>query len=161
MPDMLVRLYALPDPAQERARLAREGVLCRGAETFERHHALKFVREVFPKWADEVSTAFGQAPPTLFLSIEGGAVTGFAAFNVTRPNYFGPTGVLESQRGRGIGRVLLLQCLQALAAQGYGYAIIGGVGPARFYEKTVGATVIADSDPGVYRDMLRLEAPPE
>jgi len=33
---------------------------------------------------------------------------------------------------------------------GYAYAIIGGVGPAEYYSKTVGATVIAGSSPGIY-----------
>ena len=156
---MLVRLYALPDVTVERHRLAAAGVVCRKAESFERHALLKFAGEVFPHWADEVAAAFTHVPPNLFVAMEEGAVTGFAAYNVTRPNYFGPTGVHESQRGRGIGRVLLLQCLNALAAEGYAYAIIGGVGPARFYEKTVGATLIPNSDPGVYGDMLGAEGP--
>ena len=39
-------------------------------------------------------------------------------------------------------------------AHGYAYAIIGGVGPTEFYNKTVGATVIEESTPGVYRDWL-------
>ena len=42
---------------------------------------------------------------------------------------------------------------------GYGYAIIGDVGPSAFYEKSVGATVIPDSEPGVYRGMLRPPRP--
>ncbi|MEO6399006.1 MAG: GNAT family N-acetyltransferase [Tepidiformaceae bacterium] len=116
------------------------------------------MREHFPAWEDEVATAFARVPPTLFISIESGEVTGFAAYNVTRPDFFGPTGVLKSERGRGIGRILLLQALQALAAEGYAYAIIGEVGPAAFYEKTVGATLIAGSELGVYRDKLRSEA---
>lgn len=158
---MLVRLNALPDPAVERERLAAAGVLCRKAESFERDAVLGFVRVAFPHWADEVAAAFARVPPNLFVATERGAVTGFAAYNATRPNFFGPTGVGESHRGRGIGRVLLLQCLYALAAEGYAYAIIGGVGPARFYEETVGATLIPDSDPGIYHDMLRAEAPHE
>jgi len=38
-----------------------------------------------------------------------------------------------------------------------GYAVIGGAsdGVADFYRKTVGATVIEDSSPGIYRGMLR------
>jgi hypothetical protein len=48
----------------------------------------------------------------------------------------------------------LLACLYAMREQGYGYAIIGGVGPAEFYTKTVGATLIEDSTPGVYRGQL-------
>ena len=38
--------------------------------------------------------------------------------------------------------------------QGYGYAIIGGVGPAEFYAKTVGAIPIEGSEPGIYRGLL-------
>jgi len=161
MADMLVRLYALPDPAAERERLAAAGVLCRKAESLERQAVLRFVQATFPHWADEVGAAFASIPPNLFVATEAGAVTGFAAYNATRPNFFGPTGVAESHRARGIGRVLLLQCLHALAAEGYAYAIIGGVGPARFYERIVDATLIPDSDPGIYRDMLSPEAPHE
>jgi len=38
--------------------------------------------------------------------------------------------------------------------QGVGYAIIGGVGPAEFYTKAVGAVAIEDSAPGIYRGLL-------
>jgi hypothetical protein len=38
--------------------------------------------------------------------------------------------------------------------QGYGYAIIGGVGPADYYSKAVGAVPIDGSEPGVYRGLL-------
>jgi hypothetical protein len=38
--------------------------------------------------------------------------------------------------------------------QGFGYAIIGGVGPAAFYTKTVGAVAIEGSAPGIYRGLL-------
>jgi hypothetical protein len=38
---------------------------------------------------------------------------------------------------------------------GYVYGIIGGVGPIEFYEKTVGAVVVPDSDPGIYSDLLK------
>jgi hypothetical protein len=41
-----------------------------------------------------------------------------------------------------------------MKSQGYGYAIIGGVGPAEFYAKTVGAIAIEGSEPGVYRGLL-------
>lgn len=51
--------------------------------------------------------------------------------------FFGPTKVLESYQGKGIGKALLLRSLHALKDEGYIYAIIGGIGPARFYEKNV------------------------
>jgi len=38
--------------------------------------------------------------------------------------------------------------------QGYGYGIIGGVGPIEFYERVAGAVVIPDSTTSVYAGML-------
>jgi hypothetical protein len=38
--------------------------------------------------------------------------------------------------------------------QGFGYAIIGGVGPAAYYTKAVGAALIESSEPGIYRGLL-------
>jgi GNAT superfamily N-acetyltransferase len=157
MPDMLTRLYDLPDVTPARGRLAAEGIVCRRAESYERGQVLEFVRERWPRWVDEANAAFAGVPPTAFIATNGGEVIGFAAYDATRPDYFGPAGVDEQRRGKGIGRVLLLQCLDALAAKGYAYAIIGGVGPAAFYEKAVGAIVIPGSEPGIYRD--RLHAP--
>jgi len=52
---------------------------------------------------------------------------------------------------------LLLRSLRAMRDEGYVYAIIGGVGPAEFYEKCVGATLIEGSTPGIYRDLLGKE----
>lgn len=158
VPDMLVKLYDLPSSAADLSRLAAEGAVCRRAESYERTAVIAFARAHFPHWEDEVAAGFACVPCTVFIAVEGRAVQGFACYNVTRPDYFGPTGVLESQRGRGIGRALLLQCLEALAAEGYAYAIIGGVGPAEFYERAVGATLIAGSEKGIYRNRL---APPE
>ena len=61
----------------------------------------------------------------------------------------------ESLRGRGIGKGLLLASLEAMRQEGYGYAVIGGVGPKDFYAKVAGAVEIPDSTPGIYRDLLK------
>lgn len=155
MPDMLVRLYALPAAGDALARLAANGVTCRRAESYERTAVLDFVRCHWPAWGDEMEAAYARVPPTACIAVQGGKVIGFAAFNATRPGLFGPTGVLEAERKRGIGRVLLIQCLEALAAEGYAYAIIGGVGPAEFYARAVGATIIEGSEPGIYVNHVR------
>ena len=155
MPDMLVKLYGLPDVSGEVASLRAAGVACRRAESYERSAVVEFVAAKFPQWTDEVSVAFSSVPPTVVIAAEAGAVLGFACYNVTRPDYFGPTGVDESGRGRGIGKALLLLALEALRAEGYAYAIIGGVGPSAFYEKAVGATIIPGSEEGIYAGMLR------
>jgi GNAT superfamily N-acetyltransferase len=155
MPDMLVKLYELPPASPKVEQLRANGVTCRRAESYERAPVLRFVREHFPTWCDELLAGFASVPPNVFVAIEGGNILGFACYNATRPNFFGPTGVDEPERGRGIGEALLLQSLEALAAEGYAYAIIGGVGPAEFYAKAVGATIIEGSEPGIYGTMLR------
>lgn len=41
--------------------------------------------------------------------------------------------------------------------QGYAYAIIGWVGPVEFYKKTVGAAIIPDSAPGIYKRLINYD----
>lgn len=155
MPDMLVRLYELPDLNEALADVARHGVSVRRALTPEVPVVVAWVREHFDAWAAEVETAFCRLPISCFIALRAQQLLGFACHDATAPNFFGPEGVLVGERGRGVGRALLLAALHAQREQGYAYAIIGGVGPAAFYEKTVGALPIAGSDPGLYRGMLR------
>jgi predicted N-acetyltransferase YhbS len=67
---------------------------------------------------------------------------------------FGPFGVLESVRGQGVGRALLLSALNAMATIGYAYAVIGDPSTPDFYQRVVPAVEIPDSVPGVYLDRL-------
>ena len=106
-----------------------------------------------------METAFAQVPVTCFIAVHVDAMLGFACYDVTCRNFFGPEGVSKDERGRGIGRALLLAALHAQRAQGYAYSIIGGVGPAEFYAKTAGAVPIADSTPGIYAGILRQQPP--
>ena len=159
MPDMLVNLLRLPpvDKALEESRAA--GVVVRRAQPWELTRVREFVTDNFGReWADEISVGLVRQPVTVFVALRGGRPVGFAAYECTRKNFFGPTGVVESERGRGLGRALLLAALGGLRELGYAYAVIGGVGPAEFYERAVGARLIPDSSPGVYRDPLRADA---
>jgi GNAT superfamily N-acetyltransferase len=158
MPDMLVKLYALPEAGPLLARLGAEGVEVRRALAPEKERVVGWVRQQFGGgWASECEVAFARQPIGCFVAVAEGKVVGFACHDATYRNFFGPTGVERAQRGRGMGQALLLACLHAMAAQGYAYAIIGGVGPAEFYAKTVGATLIEGSEPGIYRGMLSSE----
>ncbi len=162
MPDMLVNLLRLPplEPALEEVRGA--GLVVRRAQPWELTPVREFVaREFEAAWADEISVGFARQPVSVFVALRGGGLVGFAAYECTRKNFFGPTGVVERERGRGLGRALLLASLWALRESGYAYAIIGGVGPAAFYERAVGATLIPDSTPGIYADPLRADEEPE
>jgi predicted N-acetyltransferase YhbS len=152
MPDMLVRLYGLPDPSPYDARVAASGIAVRRMEPWDRDMVRRFVREQFSdNWAAEVEFAFSNGHPiTGFVAVKDGDIIGFAAYECSRRGFFGPTGVREDLRGSGAGAALLMRCLEGMREMGYAYAIIGGVGPAGFYEKVCGATVIEGSDPGVY-----------
>ena len=154
--DLLVKLYTLPDLAPALNRVAESGVTIRHAIPPEAHVVVDWVRDTFGKpWASETTIAFSHQPVSCFVATEEDKLIGFGCYDATHKGFFGPTGVAEDKRGRGIGEALLLACLHAMIAQGYGYAIIGAAGPVDFYAKTVGATVIEDSWPGIYKGMLR------
>jgi GNAT superfamily N-acetyltransferase len=153
--DMLVKLYDLPASQEASSRLAAAGVSVRRALPPEKHKVLDWVRSTFSAaWASEADVAFGRQPVSCFLAIQGKSLLGFACHDATCRNFFGPTGVDAGARGRGIGAGLLLACLEDMRHLGFAYAIIGGVGPAEFYAKTVGAIPIAGSEPGIYRGLL-------
>jgi GNAT superfamily N-acetyltransferase len=155
MPDMLVKLYRLPalDPAL--ATLAGQGVEVRPATVLDRDIVLAWVKGHFAAWVPEVAAAFCRLPVTCHIAVRDGAVLGFACHDALYRDFFGPMGVSEDARGNGVGRALLLSALHVLRMQGYAYAVIGGVGPVAFYEKTVGALLIPDSQPGPYAGRLR------
>jgi predicted N-acetyltransferase YhbS len=159
MPDMLVNLLRLPPVDEALEALRAAGLVVRRAQPWELTRVREFVTENFKQaWADEISGGLVRQPVTVFVAIRDGRLVGFAAYECTRKNFFGPTGVLEEERGRGVGRALLLAALGGLRELGYAYAVIGGVGPAEFYERAVGARLIPDSSPGIYRDPLRPDA---
>jgi GNAT superfamily N-acetyltransferase len=158
---MLVRLYDIPEPSARIAGLHQAGIDLRRAIAPERHVVVSWVREQFGEgWASECEVSFARLPISCFRAQRGQDVLGFACYDATAKAFFGPTGVLESERNKGIGTALLLMALQAMAADGYAYAIIGAAGPAEFYANTVGAVPIEGSTPGIYAGMLRSGRPP-
>jgi GNAT superfamily N-acetyltransferase len=154
--DMLVRLYDLPESSSRVHALRSAGIEVRRALAPERHVVVSWVREHFSDgWASECEVSLGRSPISCFRAQRGQEVLGFACYDATAKAFFGPTGVLERERKRGIGTALLLVTLEAMAAEGYAYAIIGAAGPADFYARAVGAVPIAGSTPGVYANLLR------
>ncbi len=152
MPDLLVNLLKLPSLD----RLPDEGINIRRAQPFELTPVRKFVEQNFSlAWADEISVGFANKPISVVIATRASRVIGFAGYECTRKTFFGPTGVVESERGRGIGTALLIAGLWGLRELGYVYAIIGSAGPAEFYERAIGAIGIPDSEPGIYVDLLK------
>ena len=158
MADMLVSLLNLPEGREEIDRLSSDGITIRRANNYERSVLRRFILNTFSEvWADEVMAAFAQHPVTCFIATHEKRIIGFAAYECTRRDFFGPMGVNPDYRGKGIGKALLLTSLRAMLELGYAYAVIGGVGPTDFYASCAGAIPIPDSTPGVYTDMLARE----
>jgi predicted N-acetyltransferase YhbS len=155
MPDMLVRLYDLPDAAPYDARTSAAGVRVRRLDAWDRAALRKFVGHHFGEnWAAEAEFAFSNGHPiTGFVAVKDGAIAGFAVYESSRRGFFGPTGVREDLRGKGVGASLLFRCLGSMREMGYAYAIIGGVGPAEFYAKVCGARTIEGSERSVYGEL--------
>lgn len=157
MPDMLARLYDLPDADPYEARVAAAGLRVRRAEPWDRIRFRKFATENFGElWSIEAERAFLHTPITAYVAIADREIAGFGVYECTRKGFFGPTGVREDLRGNGLGAVLLIRCLESMRELGYAYAIIGDPGPKKYYEKLVGATVIPNSTPGVYAPLYEV-----
>ncbi len=150
MPDMLVKLYTLPALEPSLAAAAKHGIAIRRALASEKPQVIEWMRTHYPRQADEAAATFSHNPISCFLALRDRTIIGFACYDAAAKNFFGPTAVLQSERRRGTGRALLLAALHAQRDDGYAYAIIGGVGPTAFYAKTVGATLIDGSTPGIY-----------
>jgi GNAT superfamily N-acetyltransferase len=155
MPDLLVKLYELPDASDCLRSLREQDTLVRPAMAYEKSRVVDWVRAAFgDAWASECDVAFGNRPIACFIATVEGSIAGFACYDSTCRGFFGPVGVAADRRGRGIGKALLLACLDTMRTLGYGYAIVGGAGDVEFYRRAVGATPIEGSSPGIYRDRL-------
>ena len=157
--DMLVKLYTVAEKPELCEELQQQGVSVRRAMPADKGRVVQFVRNNFGDgWANECSYTFTAHPVSCFVAVREKRVVGFACYDATAKNFFGPTGIYEKYRGHGVGEALLRKCLLAMKNDGYAYAVIGCVGDAAgFYKKTVGASAIEDSYPGVYADMIEFD----
>ncbi|MBI1292584.1 GNAT family N-acetyltransferase [bacterium] len=143
MPDLLCSLVDLPPVAPLLEDLRGRGVTVRRPNPWEQTALRDFILRHFTVgWADETAVAFHHQPVTAFVAHAKGAIIGFAAYECTRRNYFGPTGVDPAWRGAGVGKALFLASMAGLRELGYTYAIVGDAGPVDFYRKAVGAMEI-------------------
>ena len=155
MTDLLVNLYSrrLDELG---ARVADCPATIRRALPPETHIVTDWVEARFSRyWSSEVQAAMTHQPPGCLVATLDDALVGFACYDTTAKGFFGPTGVDEAARGKGIGLALFYHALVALKAQGYAYGIIGKAGPMDFYANAVGAIAIETDDEDIYRGLLR------
>lgn len=153
--DMLVNLSRIPQ------QNTVDGVQIVRVQPPDRLILLSFVGKHFSQgWVSECGLALSFLPGRCFAAVRDGKPVGFACYDTTAKGFFGPIGVAETERGKGVGAALLIACLSAMREEGYGYAVIGWCDEAEaFYRKTVGAVPIPDSAPrqSVYREMFRFQ----
>lgn len=139
--DMLVNLTKLPEIPEP-----AEGIRLKRALIVDKDKLLSFIKREFPNspgWMWETEKALMQNPGQCFIAVKDKEIIGFACYDSTALDYFGPTGVRKDMRGNGVGTLLLLRTLHAMREAGYGYAVIGAVSDAAdFYRRTVQASFI-------------------
>lgn len=122
-------------------RLAAEGVLVERMHQVDQSDFLAWVRSFGGTWAAEAAQTLTHQPIGGHIARRDGQWVGFACHGVNRRGWFGPMGTAASERGRGVGTVLLRRCLADQRAVGLRTAQIGWVGPVSFYGHTVGQVV--------------------
>lgn len=153
--DMLVKLYDLDYDQQDISDLKGQGIEIRKPIGPEKYDLLLWVEANFShSWASELDTALSNRPVSCFIAQYKTSILGFACYDATALGFFGPLGVIQSSRGKGIGGALTKACLMEMWLKGYGYTIIGMVESQGFYKKVAGAVEIPDSSPGIYRSCI-------
>ena len=126
MTDMLVKLYNIPNSYEIEKKLSEEGIKIKKALAPDRSRIIDFSRACAKEdYSDEVTAAFSNNPITCYIATKEKKIIGFACYEATAKDFFGPMAVLENERKKGIGKALLLKSLESMQELGYAYAIIG------------------------------------
>ncbi len=162
MADLICRLYDRDFSTSEaEIRLAEEGITFKRAHPVDKERILAFVKETFSDgWKNECEHSFSQPYPTCYIAVKEKQVIGFACFEATGRDFFGPIGVAPAFRRMRVGDTLTRLCLNSMREMGYAYAIIGwaSTGARAFYTEGFGAVELPDSGPehSIYRNLINV-----
>ena len=160
MTDMLVKLYNIPYSHDIEENLSKSGIRIKKALAPDRSKIIAFSRICAKDdYSDEVRAAFSNNPITCYIATRERELIGFACYEATARNFFGPMAVVESERKKGVGRALLLKSLESMRELGYAYAIIGWPtnSAVSFYKKCVDALLVDEKSSGVYKRMIEID----
>lgn len=116
-----------------------EGIVFRRPGPAERDRVSAWVAEKFsPFWGYEAAATFGEQGVKTLVAEEGGETLGFASYGGLEPEWFGPIGVEERLRGKGIGSVLLFKALESMREEGLSEAVIPWTSHLFFYTQVPG-----------------------
>jgi GNAT superfamily N-acetyltransferase len=115
-----------PEAASAEARLASEGLIVRAYQPSDLWPLLAFTAQFFGgDWERFLREALGRIVggewpgDVVWVAREGEEIAGYCQHTSER---FGPFGVREDYRGRGIGLVLLCRCLERMKGKGHHHA---------------------------------------
>jgi GNAT superfamily N-acetyltransferase len=113
-------------------------------ENFE--DLFNFVHQHFSlgAWPEETKLSYKINPPSTFVAKNSAnKIVGWASHSIDFPGTFGPTGVLKTLRGIGIGGELLKWCMWDMKQSGLKECVIRWVmgDTIKFYSKTLGAYI--------------------
>ena len=150
--DLLIKLYDMTFEEHFSENLINRDAVLRKPIGPDRSAIISWAKQHFPAlWLGEIERALANTPCSCFIAQQGSALLGFACYDATALGYFGPVGVIEEARGKGIGGSLTKACLLDMRLKGYGYAIVGMADAIEFYRKIAAVIEIPGSDPGIYR----------
>lgn len=141
-----VKLSAIPLDPKVRDHLLEknQGYEIMVASQEDKNDIKNFLTGEFSKsWFIEISAVFKKGAKGI-LSIlkdkQTDDLVGFAAINCTNENWFGPMGVSERLRGRGLGSILLLHNLYHARKAGLERIVIPWADEG-FYKRVIGAKI--------------------
>ncbi|MFA5858784.1 MAG: GNAT family N-acetyltransferase [Elusimicrobiota bacterium] len=132
---MLSDLEALDcNTETDELRLEKVGVKLIRASLGDKEQLIEWLKIVFPHWIPEASMGFMHKEVRVFLAKNGdGKIIGFAGYDVMKDARFGPLGVDSQYRRHGIGKVLLLKCLNEIKLMGIKSCVIPWTSAYSFY----------------------------
>lgn len=130
MPDLLVNLYQKDFINDSEIEIIDKEIKIKRLLSPNSDNLIDFIEQnkFSDLWSSEVKSAIYINNPTCFIATKNSEIIGFACYDATAKGYFGPTGVSQLHRKKNVGQLLYLHTLEAMKADGYGYAIIGGAG---------------------------------
>ena len=142
----IFNLTASLTEVKNKPALEKNGYRYERVQSKDFNNTLRFVKKQFPRgtWAEEVQLSFKIDPPTTFIAKNiKNEIFGFSTHSQFYPGSFGPTGVLESLRGKSIGTQLFFLCLWDMKQNGLNTCEIMWVGgdTIKFYSKVIGAYI--------------------
>lgn len=115
----------------------------RRAKHEDRERVFEWIKTEFSVfWAYEADASFKHACPKLWIAEENNKIIGFSVYGALEPHWFGPIGVSTEARSRGVGSILLFNCLKSMREEGQRHAVVPWTSHLFFYTQVPGITRI-------------------